>query len=145
MRNEPFHLIVAPNTEGSATGTLYVDDGVSLRPPLSTHLEMEFKSSSITSKTLHEQQPEDQTGSAISAQLTIGGRFDYQPSPRLTRITLLDTGLGIYTSRQELPSVAVMVGMKLHQDVNVAVDSQSGSLTIDLEIELSENIKITVS
>ena len=42
MREDPITLIVAPDREGKATGTLYLDDGKSFDYKTGAHLYMEF-------------------------------------------------------------------------------------------------------
>jgi alpha-glucosidase len=42
LRTKDFEFVVAPDVEGTATGALYVDDGVSIVQDKSTSVEMEF-------------------------------------------------------------------------------------------------------
>ena len=42
LRNTSFEILVAIGADGKATGSLYVDDGVSLDPPSSTQISFEY-------------------------------------------------------------------------------------------------------
>ncbi|KAF8713378.1 glycosyl hydrolase 31 family, partial [Rhizoctonia solani] len=48
LREKDFNIVVAPGTDGKATGQLYLDDGVSLDPKASTHLEMSYSNKHLT-------------------------------------------------------------------------------------------------
>ncbi|QRW20102.1 glycoside hydrolase family 31 protein [Rhizoctonia solani] len=48
LREKDFNIVVAPGTDGKATGKLYLDDGVSLDPKASTHLEMSYSNKHLT-------------------------------------------------------------------------------------------------
>lgn len=43
LRKTDFEFIVAPGTDGSASGSLYMDDGVSITPKTSTTVGLKFK------------------------------------------------------------------------------------------------------
>ena len=47
LRKNDFEFIVAPSTQGEASGTLYIDDGESIIPPSSTDVKLEFKNSEL--------------------------------------------------------------------------------------------------
>ncbi len=42
LRKEDFKLVVAPGTDGTAHGSLYVDDGVSIMQTKMTHTQMVY-------------------------------------------------------------------------------------------------------
>lgn len=42
LRNVDFEILVAPNSNGTAKGSLYFDDGISIKPAASTEVEMQF-------------------------------------------------------------------------------------------------------
>ena len=43
LRKKDFEFIVAPDIHGEASGTLYIDDGESIKPASSTNVNMRFK------------------------------------------------------------------------------------------------------
>ena len=47
LRTNGFEFIVAPDTQGEALGTLYVDDGESITPASSTSVNLQFKAGKL--------------------------------------------------------------------------------------------------
>ena len=43
VRKQPFSIFFAPNSKGEATGSLYLDDGVSLEQEQTSDIQMEYK------------------------------------------------------------------------------------------------------
>ncbi len=48
LRKKPFELIVAPGSDGTASGSLYVDDGDSLEQNNTTNIEFEYRNDSLS-------------------------------------------------------------------------------------------------
>lgn len=48
LRNTDFELVVAPGTDGQASGSLYVDDGISITPNATTEVTMTFKDNKLS-------------------------------------------------------------------------------------------------
>lgn len=48
LRNIDFEILVAPNTNGTAKGSLYFDDGVSIKPATFTEVDMQFSKNSLS-------------------------------------------------------------------------------------------------
>lgn len=67
VRKNDFEFVVAPGLNGKATGTLYVDDGVSIDQPKQTNVQMNY------------------TGNT----LTVGGTFDYPVGVNLAAVQFL--------------------------------------------------------
>ena len=68
LRSNDFELIVAPGLDGTATGSLYVDDGVSISPASSTTVTMNFS----------------------DAKLTVNGTFDYATGVKVAQVRFLN-------------------------------------------------------
>ncbi|KAK0441270.1 glycoside hydrolase family 31 protein [Armillaria borealis] len=47
LRKEAFEFVVAPHANGTATGKLYLDDGVSIKPNATTEVEMSFSNGKL--------------------------------------------------------------------------------------------------
>jgi len=69
VRKQPFSFVVAPDQNGKASGSLYIDDGVSLSLP----------KHSTTSAPL----------SSRRDRLTVEGQFGYRPAPSIATVTFL--------------------------------------------------------
>ncbi|CAE6449622.1 unnamed protein product [Rhizoctonia solani] len=50
LREKDFNFVVAPGTDGKASGQLYLDDGVSLSPKSSTRLQLSYSNKQLTVK-----------------------------------------------------------------------------------------------
>lgn len=68
LRQQPFELVIAPNATGEATGSLYMDDGVSITPASTTQVEMTYR----------------------AGVLTVTGSFGYPVGVNLSRVLLLN-------------------------------------------------------
>jgi alpha-glucosidase len=67
LRATDFEFVVAPGTEGRASGTLYVDDGVSIVPEQATSVEMEF----------------------VEGKLCVHGSFGFEVGVKVARVVFL--------------------------------------------------------
>lgn len=67
LRTRDFEFVVAPGIDGTATGQLYVDDGVSLNQPTTTDVMMNYK----------------------NGLLTVSGQFGYATGVQVSRIRFL--------------------------------------------------------
>ena len=50
LRKTDFEIVVAPNAQGTASGSLYADDGISITPKTSTKVNFEFKKGKLVAK-----------------------------------------------------------------------------------------------
>lgn len=50
LRQKDFNIVVAPGTDGKASGQLYIDDGISIKPSSSTRLQMSYSNKQLTVK-----------------------------------------------------------------------------------------------
>jgi len=50
LRKTDFEVLVAIGADGTATGSLYVDDGVSINPPASTRVSFEYANGTLTAE-----------------------------------------------------------------------------------------------
>ncbi|KDQ10939.1 glycoside hydrolase family 31 protein [Botryobasidium botryosum FD-172 SS1] len=48
LRQQDFNVVVAPGTDGKATGSLYLDDGESITPSATTEIKFDFSGSKLT-------------------------------------------------------------------------------------------------
>jgi alpha-glucosidase len=70
VRTKPFHLIVAPDRDGKAKGTLYLDDGDSIEQPATSEIEFEYADGVLTVSGSFEYTAED---ARVSAVKILGG------------------------------------------------------------------------
>jgi len=47
LRKQDFEFVVAPGSDGRASGNLYIDDGVSIAPPSSTTVNMSYAAQTL--------------------------------------------------------------------------------------------------
>ncbi|GLB35686.1 putative glycosyl hydrolase 31 family protein [Lyophyllum shimeji] len=67
LRKRDFEFVVAPGTDGSASGQLYIDDGESITPPSAMDVKMVFK----------------------NRRLTVQGNFGFQAGVKTSRVRFL--------------------------------------------------------
>jgi alpha-glucosidase len=70
VRTKPFHLIVAPNREGKAYGTLYLDDGDSIEQPATSEIEFSYEDGVLKVSGCFDYTAED---ARVSAVKILGG------------------------------------------------------------------------
>lgn len=86
LRKTDFEFVVAPGTDGKASGTLYMDDGISITPKSSTEVGMKFE----------------------KGNLTVVGRFGFPTGVNIARVRFL----GVSTS----PSSVKLNGKDVKQE-----------------------------
>ncbi|KAF8755028.1 glycosyl hydrolase 31 family [Rhizoctonia solani] len=84
LREKDFNIVVAPGTDGKATGQLYLDDGVSLDPKASTHLEMNYSNKQLTVKGSTGYKTNSKVGTVTFLALTSPPRQSISIRTRLT-------------------------------------------------------------
>ncbi|KAG8735189.1 hypothetical protein FRC10_010897, partial [Ceratobasidium sp. 414] len=67
LREKDFNFVVAPDSEGKASGQLYIDDGISISPKSSTKLAMSYS----------------------NKQLQVKGSTGYKTSSKVATVTFL--------------------------------------------------------
>jgi alpha-glucosidase len=68
VRKQPFNILIAPGRDGKASGSLYLDDGDSIKQEKTSEITFEYE----------------------NGQLTVSGCFDYQAEDnRVVQVTLL--------------------------------------------------------
>lgn len=70
LRNKDFELLIAPGSDGTASGQLYLDDGVSLEQDGITLVQFNY----------------------VDGKLVVGGSFGYSTAVVISKITLLGGG-----------------------------------------------------
>lgn len=93
LREQDFELLVPVGKDGTAKGTLYLDDGDSLDPKQTSFIEFEYK----------------------KGQLVAKGSFGYRTKAKLAKITLLGAG----HSKSDKASSSVTVDQPLTQPFSV--------------------------
>lgn len=112
LREEDFELVIAPGLDGTATGALYVDDGVSIVPAAMTQVEMTY----------------------ANGTLTVSGSFGYNVGVSVARVVLLGAAQSpslvklngeetsepvVYDAASSVASVAV--GLPFNQDFTLQI------------------------
>ncbi|KAG9080884.1 hypothetical protein FRC06_006029, partial [Ceratobasidium sp. 370] len=67
LREKDFNFVVAPGSDGKASGQLYIDDGISIQPKSSTKLTMSYS----------------------NKQLQVKGSTGYKTSSKVATVTFL--------------------------------------------------------
>jgi len=121
LREKPFHILIAPDADGNASGQLYLDDGDSIDQD-----EISWISMSWSNNTL-----------------TVDGTFDYDPeddeeSRSVARVTVLGV--------EDAPNGATLQQGDDSSDGQVAYnsDSQSVEITFEQPIELDESFTLSL-
>ncbi|EPQ50643.1 alpha-glucosidase [Gloeophyllum trabeum ATCC 11539] len=115
LRQTPFELVIAPGIDGCASGSLYLDDGVSITPATYTSIDISYK----------------------KGQLTVGGHFGYLSDLRLARVRLLGAPHAF-----SVPQVQWSNGTSA---VNVTYDSDNKVLDLTMDLPLSGNFSVQLS
>lgn len=114
LRKKDFEFIVAPGQDGTASGKLYIDDGELIDPPLTTSMDMSFK----------------------SGKLNVKGKFDFPTGVKVARVQFLNV--------QSVPKAVEVNGKKVnssgfaYEATNKVLDVTVGvSLDNNLSVEFS--------
>lgn len=99
LRKKNFELIVPLTVEGTASGELYLDDGVSIEQDGITHITFNYEDD----------------------ELTIDGTFDYPVDVRITKIKILRSTCGASTNSVSDDSQEVEVDLSLNEPASVKV------------------------
>ncbi|TFK45940.1 alpha-glucosidase [Heliocybe sulcata] len=112
LRETPFELLIAPGADGTASGSLYLDDGVSITPSTYTWINFSYNNSILTAD----------------------GHIGYPSGSRLTRLRLLGA-----SSSSGVPSIQSANGTSI---ANVTYDGPSKVLDVTLDMPLDQNFTI---
>jgi alpha-glucosidase len=86
LRTKDFEFVVAPDANGTAAGSLYVDDGVSIVQEKSTSVEMQF----------------------AEGKLSVNGSFAYDVGVKVARVAFLGVenhpiAVAVYPGKNDMP------------------------------------------
>ncbi len=120
LRTTDFELVVAPDTKGSASGSLYLDDGVSIVQEKTTEVSFAYTGG------------KGRTGSL----LIVRGSFDYPTGVKLARVR--------FASIRSVPRRVEMNGRAVAKE-KITFDHERGVLVVELGIPFSSNFTIEVA
>lgn len=119
VRQKPFDILVAPNTKGKASGSLYLDDGESIEQEQTSEIKMEYK----------------------KQILSISGKFGYQGEcSSISGVTILgveSAPKGVYWSKGKNGKEWVTC-----PDGGWAYDSEKKTVTVNISQKLDGEIKV---
>jgi alpha-glucosidase len=97
LREQNFELIVPVGNDGTATGTLYIDDGESLKQQATTLITFKYK----------------------KGVLTANGNFGYKTNVRISKVTII--GAGRKRDGDEVETTDVKVNQSLTGDFTLKI------------------------
>jgi alpha-glucosidase len=97
LREQNFELIVPVGNDGTATGTLYIDDGESLKQQATTLITFKYK----------------------KGVLTANGNFGYKTNVRISKVTII--GAGRKRDGDEAETTDVKVNQSLTGDFTLKI------------------------
>jgi alpha-glucosidase len=112
LRKQPFHVLIAPDVDGNASGELYLDDGDSIEQNAISMISMSWSHNT----------------------LTVDGTFDYEPSDGESRAVVRVTVLGV----ESAPGSATLQKEGSSSDGEVKYNDKSQSV----EIRFSESVEL---
>ncbi|KAL1867940.1 hypothetical protein VTK73DRAFT_3905 [Phialemonium thermophilum] len=118
LRKQNFELLVALDAHGSATGELYLDDGVSIDQPATTSVTFKY----------------------ARGRLSAHGHYGYDGGLKITRVTILGfnlPGCGGHKKRDESAKLRVR-----GSDAVVERDEKSGAVTFTIDKPLTGDFDI---
>ncbi|KDQ59876.1 glycoside hydrolase family 31 protein [Jaapia argillacea MUCL 33604] len=115
LRQTDFELVVAPGVGGEASGSLYVDDGISITPPLTTEVQMGYS----------------------QGKLCVNGWYDYPTGVNVARVLFL----GVDT---EPGSVVVGCGSSTN-NATFSYDAASKVVNATLDIPFNGDFWVQMS
>ncbi|GAP91178.2 putative glycoside hydrolase family 31 protein [Rosellinia necatrix] len=117
LRTKPFEIIVAIGRNGKASGSLYVDDGISIKQRGTTNIKFTY----------------------TKGLLVVSGSFGYTKDLRLSKVTFL--GLGKSHNLKSAVESFDVAGQRVQADV----DSNNDVVTIDVDEDLTQTFTIKVN
>lgn len=72
LRKNNFSVVIAPGLDGTASGSLYLDDGVSIEQPATSYIKFEYK----------------------GGKFSMTGTFDYDAGVSIERVVVLGSQSG---------------------------------------------------
>lgn len=112
LRATDFEILVAVGRDGTAKGSLYVDDGVSLTPSSSTHLTFAYN----------------------HGLLSVKGSFGYNLGVKVARVVFLGVGKG--------PQSVDVQGKKLTQGSGWEFDNSTEAIQVNLDIPFNKEFTV---
>merc|ERR1711862_222674 len=76
LREKPFHILIAPDADGNASGQLYLDDGDSIEQDAISWISMSWSNNTLTVDGTFDYDPEDDEESRSVARVTVLGVED---------------------------------------------------------------------
>jgi alpha-glucosidase len=114
LRTHDFEFVVAPGTDGTAEGQLYVDDGVSINQPQETQVRMSYK----------------------KGLLTVKGEFGFKTGVKASRVRFL--GVTGVPTMVEVNSKAVSHGQVSYDGRHQVLDVEVGlDFSMGFEVQIS--------
>ncbi|KAI3334243.1 glycoside hydrolase family 31 protein [Ustulina deusta] len=113
LRTKPFEIIVAVGRDGTAAGSLYVDDGISIRQQGTSDIAFAY----------------------AKGVLVVSGSFGYTKDLRLSRVTFL--GLG---GKRRRAAVVEVAGQTVRADVDAEKDVVT--VEVDMDLTRAFTIKV---
>ncbi|KAI3326439.1 glycoside hydrolase family 31 protein [Xylariaceae sp. AK1471] len=117
LRTKPFEIIVAVGRDGKASGSLYVDDGVSIKPQGTTNIKFTY----------------------AHGLLSVTGSFGYTKDLRLSKVIFL--GLGKSHGHKRAVETVDVAG----QTVQANVDGDNDVVTVEVDRDLTQAFTIKVN
>ncbi|KAF5387031.1 hypothetical protein D9615_002119 [Tricholomella constricta] len=112
LRTRDFEFVVAPGTDGTASGALYIDDGESIAPPSATSLKLTFKNGRLSVQGVFGYKAEGVKASRV--------RFlGVERAPRTVRVGGKAVVKSAYAYDAERQVLDVEVGLPLTAPFNV--------------------------
>jgi alpha-glucosidase len=101
LRTHDFDLLIAPDADGKASGSLYLDDGITLNPQQFTNIDFTFE----------------------NGHLVVNGSFGYDPGVQVNSITVLVSDAGSAASSSNSSSTDSYGRSGIVQQVNQGLDA----------------------
>lgn len=111
LRKTDFEIVVAPGTDGQASGSLYLDDGVSVTPTSSTTVTMTFKDGQLTVS--------GHFGFATQVDVASVRFLGVSKAPKSVKINGHDAKQGTFTFDSSSEVLTVMIGTPFTQSFTV--------------------------
>lgn len=116
LREKDFNLIIAPDADGKARGSLYLDDGVSIEQEAITEIVFEYS----------------------DGRLCVDGKFDFDAGVGVSSITLLNY-------RGDSKKTSINTSSNDKSSVKFTIDSERNTLKTQSGFPLNGPVEITFS